>query len=132
MSSRKGITLMEVMVVLAVLGLIALVLVPRLTWAGKGKLFDVLVNDIKNLAAAEEIYYAEHFTYTSKLADLDFSPSEEVTLTLSGASAEGWSVTATHFSLDRNLGCGLFYGRADTSTMEFLPSAPGEIYCKRR
>ncbi|MFQ6045790.1 MAG: hypothetical protein ACE5PT_05430 [Gemmatimonadales bacterium] len=52
--------------------------------------------DLQNLLVAQEIYFAEHATYTAKLAELDFTPSAGVQISIGAASDTGWHATARH------------------------------------
>ena len=72
-------------------------------------------SDLKNLASQQEIYYADHYSYTSTASDLTFVSSEGVTVGIA-ASSSGWSATATHSALGTTKGCAIYYGTATAPT----------------
>ena len=53
-------------------------------------------SDLRNLAVAQEMYFSDHETYSSKLADLEFDVSEAVQISIGAADGSGWSATARH------------------------------------
>lgn len=52
--------------------------------------------DLQNLLVAQEIYFAEHATYTADLSELDFTASAGVQVSIGSASDTGWRATARH------------------------------------
>lgn len=63
---------------------------------------------IKEVASAEEIHYATHFTYTAQVDSLTWEAPEELTVDVVRAGTRGWTAVFTHPGLDRI--CGLSYG----------------------
>ena len=81
--------------------------------------------DLRNLAGAQESYFAEHESYAPSLDALDFSPSTRVTLALLAASDSGWSAVGIHRSVSG--WCAMFVGAADPP----IPDAvEGELACR--
>jgi hypothetical protein len=80
-----------------VLGIVAAIVIPKFANT-KQKAYVSLMRhtDLPNLAAAEDRYYSAHQTYTKSLADLAFTPSPNVTVTITDAKATGWAAMATH------------------------------------
>ena len=65
---RRAVSLVEVIVVLAVLGVVALAVIPRFTQAaGSGDEGAVLRERLKVLRVAIERYYQDHHTYPGQL-----------------------------------------------------------------
>lgn len=73
----RGFTLIELLVVVAVIGILAAVALPQFS-SRQAKGFDARVaQDTRNAAAAQELYFVDHFEYFSgDCADLDgYTPS---------------------------------------------------------
>ncbi|NIR46551.1 MAG: hypothetical protein GWN99_19075 [Gemmatimonadetes bacterium] len=69
-------------------------------------------SDLRNLAAAEEAYFADYLQYTTSTTALDFNQSTQVTINIGAASASGWKATAGHSgvaSSDTDV-CEIYYG----------------------
>jgi hypothetical protein len=80
--------------------------------------------DLRNLVAAEEIYFADQVTYTTSLRALSFIPSTGVSVMIGTAVGTGWNATATHSATGKI--CGIFVGGASSP----LPGAnEGEPVC---
>ena len=59
-------------------------------------------SDLRNLATAEEAYFAANAAYTSNLQDLTgFRKSPGVTVAVDGITASSFTATASHGSGDR-------------------------------
>jgi len=68
-------------------------------------------SDLRNLAAAEEAYFADYLNYTSSTAaPLDYNASQGVTVAIGAATGQGWAATAAHTGTSTT--CALYYGNA--------------------
>ena len=88
-------------------------------------------SDLKNLASHEEIYYSDHYAYTSSATDLAFTSSDGVEITVY-ATQKGWAAWATHAALGPSQGCAIYYGESPVSREmigEVTPTHPGVIVC---
>jgi hypothetical protein len=79
-------------------------------------------SSLQRMAAAQEIHYASHGTYTAETDALAWERPEGLVADVVGAGTRGWTVVFTHPGLDRL--CGLGYGSA-------VPPGwrPGAIVC---
>jgi len=85
-------------------------------------------SDLKNLASQQEIYYSDHYSYSSSVTALTFTNSEGVNVAVA-ASTSGWDASVTHSALGTAEGCAIYYGTATAPTSPTTPSAPGEVAC---
>ena len=129
MRDNKGFTLIELLIVVVIIGILAAIAIPKFSATREKAYFAAMKSDLKNLASQEEIYYADHYSYSQSTTDLAFTNSEGVTVTIA-ASSSGWSASATHSALGGSEGCAIYYGTATAPTVgTATPSAPGEVAC---
>ena len=124
MRNRRAFTLVEVLIAIVILGILSALAVPRVADSRERAYIAVMRMDLRNLATAQEGYYAEYFGYTADLAQLGnflFSPG----VTLQGpiaASPTGWSATARHAGTSATCSVGVGTG--------VLPGySDGQVHC---
>lgn len=85
---------------------------------------------LKNLAAQQEIHYADTYTYTTDKDALGLWESQGVTVTIANASTRGWAGSAVHAALPA-WGCAIYYGPATpvATAGGKTPSRAGTIVC---
>ncbi|HDR14249.1 MAG TPA: prepilin-type N-terminal cleavage/methylation domain-containing protein [Desulfobacteraceae bacterium] len=113
---QKGFTLIELMIVVAIIGILAAIAIPQFSNYRKRAANAAAMSDAKNLATAQEVYYTDNNTYASDTADLEgagfvgFSKGvrlvEEITV---DDDEDTWSATLKH----------------DGGTKEYTVSGPG-------
>lgn len=130
MRDTKGFTLIELLIVVVIIGILAAIAIPKFSATREKAYFAAMKSDLKNLASQQEIYYADNYSYTSNAADLAFTNSEGVTVTMSSVTTSGWAAAATHSALGAAEGCAIYYGTATAPTVgTATPTQPGEVAC---
>jgi hypothetical protein len=66
--------------------------------------------DLRNLVTAEESFFADHVTYSPRLANLSYEVSAGDTITLGTVTRTGWNATAKAGGTTRT--CGIYIGGA--------------------
>jgi type IV pilus assembly protein PilA len=95
----RGFTVVELLVVLAIAGLLASFVIPRYAQRREQTYVAAMQSDLRNLATAQETYYridGGEYGYTSDLAELEFQSSDGVSVAIVEAGTNGWSARATH------------------------------------
>lgn len=110
MQNRRGVTFIELLTVVVIIGLLALIAIPRLTQNKERGIIASMRADLRNLAEAEEGYYYEHSVYTTDQVALDLNPTAGNIAVINEATASGWSATVTHPPVAQ--ACYLFHGNA--------------------
>ena len=106
---RAGFTLIELLIVVVIIGILAMIAIPKFQ-DSKGKAYVTSIkSDLRNLAQAEEAYLFDNDSYSSVLSSLTFQSSPGVVLNVTNATASGWSATATHPQA-YPLTCGIWVG----------------------
>lgn len=130
MNDERGFTLIELLVVLVIIGIIASIAVPQFSETRNMAYYAALKSDLKNLAAQQELYYANNYRYSAFEDSLGFVRSEGVDSLALKVASSGWSATATHKGLgDLTMGCGVFFGDASKTGLRGSPEDPGVVAC---
>jgi prepilin-type N-terminal cleavage/methylation domain-containing protein len=120
---RAGFTLIELMTVVAIIGLLAMIAIPKLTNLKGRAEVAAMKSDLRNLVTIEENYFAQNLKYataTDLAGAYTVSAGNSMpTITLTG---DGWTATLTSITTGRI--CAVFIGStpARPATKEGAPA----------
>lgn len=99
----EGFTLIELMIVIAIIGILAAIAIPQFDSYRKKGYNAGAKWDVKNAAAAQEVYYVDYQSYTTDTGGLrvyGLSSTEDVDLAI-GAGDDGYTLVAYHSKGDK-------------------------------
>jgi type IV pilus assembly protein PilA len=100
--NEKGFTLIELLVVVAIIGILAAIAIPQFSAYRAQGFNGRAASDLRNLASAEEAYFAANAAYTDQLDDLTgFEQSPGVDVSVTGFDATTFQAEASHSSGDK-------------------------------
>lgn len=103
-----GWTLVEVLIVLAIIGLLATIIIPKFTRPREKALVATMKSDLRNLLTVEEIWKADSGTYATTIPPTTWGPSSGVTGPTIMLTRDGWAASVGHVSTPRT--CAIFVG----------------------
>lgn len=113
MSNRRGFTLAELMITVVIVGILAVMAIPRLSYVKDRAIMASMKSDLHNLATRQEAYFYDNNSYSADLSALrsaGFQTSDGVIIAIAEATPTGWSASAAHSASDKE--CGLYVGNA--------------------
>lgn len=126
MRNKCGFTLVELLTVILIIGLLAVIALPRFVNTRDKAFYSAMRSDLRNLATAEENYFAETLSYTSNPSQLDsYRTSKRIIVSIPEATDKGWRAMATH-EMNSDLECEIYYGTASGAT---IATQSGGVYC---
>jgi type IV pilus assembly protein PilA len=111
-TSRRGFTLIELLIVVVIIGILAVIAIPKFATTKVSAGVAKMKGDLRNLATAQEAYYGDNNTYyigAVPSASLIFNPSQGVTVTVTNADNTGWAATTAYPTLTTRT-CALYQG----------------------
>ena len=104
MKHNRGFTLIELMIVIAIIGILAAIAIPQFTAYRKRAYDSAARSDLRNAATAQEAYYVDAGRYCNTVAILvdpyDFFMSEKVKFPTCQGDASSYVMRAYHTSGD--------------------------------
>lgn len=126
MDNKKGFTLIELLIVVVIIGILAAIAIPRFGETRERAFRSSIVSDLRNVQTLQEQYYFDNdYTYATDVASLNFGSSDGVAITITGATAEGYTANGTHTGWTGE-SCTLTVEGAASSTIECTDGAAPE------
>ncbi len=111
MQSRRGFTLIELLIVIVIIGILAVIAIPKFSNTKDKAVIASMKSDLRNLAVQEEAFFYDSAAYTLNFAQLsNYRTTTGVAMTINEATRLGWSATAS--SINVGVQCYLFSGAA--------------------
>ena len=133
-TNRKGFTLIELLIVVVIIGILAAIAIPKFANTKEKAYLATMKSDLRNLATAEEAYFADNKVYFSASAIGNatpingYGPSSGVSVT-PAVNGGGWNATASYTASLTTKTCGIKVGTS-TDPSGFTGLADGEPVCK--
>src|SRR5471030_2604057 len=77
---RAGFTLIELLIVVVIIGILAMIAIPKFSNTKGKAMVTAIKSDLRNLASAEEAYLFDNDAYTSVITSLTYQSSPGVVL----------------------------------------------------
>jgi len=104
MKDQRGFTLIELMIVIAIIGILAAIAIPQFEFYRKRSYNSVAESDLRNACTAQEAYYVDNLTYANGFANLvgtyGLYTSSNVVLTNASGGIDTYHMEAYHTSGD--------------------------------
>lgn len=121
--NKTGFTFVEILIAMAVFGILTSVAVPRYRLFKERAFLASMKSELGSLRVAQEAFWAENQAYTTDTAQLDWNGSADIKLALASSDPfGGFSAKATHTSAP-TLQCATYVGKDATT------SPSGDIVC---
>ena len=106
MKNQKGFTLIELMIVIAIIGILAAIAIPQFSAYRKRSYNAAAQSDLRNATTAQEAYFVDEQTYATAVGTLvpatyGLVTSQNVSLSVASANASTYQMTSYHSSGDK-------------------------------
>jgi len=125
--TRKGFTVLELLIVIVIIGILALIAIPKLTNSRAKAYRSAMRSDLRSLMNAQEAFFMDSAYYTTNLAKLKFQSSTGVSAPKVTAQQGSWSATVTHKNLPGEV-CGISINMPNP--IPGVSAVEGEPTCK--
>ena len=125
MRSRSGLTLIELLIVIVIIGILAAIAIPKFANTKEKATLASMTSDLRKLAAAQKRFFADNNDYAGSAdptiqtngvggaGKVIFSPTAGNLVTLNYRSRRSWAATMTNRSLKGSIkGCAIYTGSA--------------------
>ena len=122
MSNRKGLTLIELLIVVVIIGILAAIAIPKFANTKDKAKIASMKTDLRNFVSAQEGHFADFATYAGGIDQTNGCIPVAATVCFAVtignafgpfvATAGGYSVIATNASLATPKSCGVYGGNA--------------------
>jgi prepilin-type N-terminal cleavage/methylation domain-containing protein len=116
-NTRKGFTLIELLIVVVIIGILAAIAIPKFATTKEKAYIATMKTDLRNLVTSEEAYFSDNQAYTTDTTALNYSPSKNVSVVISGVAGSSWQADATH-TLVSGKTCSVYAGAAAVTAGE--------------
>jgi type IV pilus assembly protein PilA len=97
LKGKSGFSLVELLLVIAIIGLLAVIAIPQFISYRSKSVDAQLKSDLRNAAVAVESYYAKNSAYPSSVTDIEgygFHATDGVTVSLALVTPTSYTITA--------------------------------------
>ncbi|UCF74116.1 MAG: prepilin-type N-terminal cleavage/methylation domain-containing protein [Deltaproteobacteria bacterium] len=105
MKNQKGFTLIELMIVIAIIGILAAIAIPQFSAYRRRAYNSAALSDLKNFTTAQEAFFVDNEAYCLTVAVLTGSYgaylSEKVSLVINSADTTLYNMISYHSSGDK-------------------------------
>jgi prepilin-type N-terminal cleavage/methylation domain-containing protein len=122
----QGFSLIEILIVCTIIGLLALMALPRFIGAREKAYRAQMQTALRTLVTAEEAYFDDYYAYSDDLSQLDYNETPMVTVEIVDVVGNGWAAKATHQMT--TIECGIYIGPATAPVGITIPD-DGIVAC---
>lgn len=122
----QGFSLIELLIVCTIIGLLALMALPRFIGAREKAYRSQMQTALRTLVTAEEAYFDDYYAYSDELSQLDYNQTPMVTVEIVDVVSNGWAAKATHQMT--TIECGIYIGPATAPAGITIPD-DGIVAC---
>jgi prepilin-type N-terminal cleavage/methylation domain-containing protein len=93
--NRKGFTLIELLIVVVIIGILAAIAIPKFSNTKEKAVLAAMKSDLRNMASAQESYYADYTSYFGAATTAYFKPSTGNVVAYGGGGTS-WTASITN------------------------------------